>query len=51
MVETLNGVSSDMSKAGLRLSKRFLMLIAEANLLNNNLEACLLTAPMLLLSL
>ncbi len=50
-MEALQSVSSDMSKAGLRPNKRFMMLTAEANLLNNNLEACFLTAPMLLLSL
>ncbi len=50
-METLNNVSSDISKAGLRASKRFQMLVVEANLLDNNLEACLLTATMPLSSL
>ena len=43
-MENLTNVSSDMSKAGLRPSKRFQMLLVEGNLLENHLEACLLTA-------
>jgi hypothetical protein len=51
VVESLTNISSDISKAGLRPSKRFQMLLVEANLLENNLEAGLVTASMPLSSL
>ncbi|KAL0023347.1 hypothetical protein WJX77_009730 [Trebouxia sp. C0004] len=41
VVESLTNISSDISKAGLRPSKRFQMLLVEGNLLENNLEASL----------
>lgn len=41
VAESLTNVSSDISKAGLQTSKRFLMLMVEANLLENNLEEAL----------